>query len=101
MSSIKPGMTFTHWAFLDPDWKPGPGQKYRDGPKALMVVTRVDRFTVWYGYAPTTKPGPRGPGGGCGAHPSIVAQPGGGWRISRGDLSQHTVHWTGGTDDSA
>lgn len=89
MSSIKPGMTFTHWAFLDPDWKPGPGQKYRDGPKALMVVTRVDRFTVWYGYAPTTKPGPRGP---------VL---GGGWRISRGDLSQHTVHWTGGTDDSA
>lgn len=45
------GQRFTHKHFIDPDWKPGPGEKYRDAPKAEMVVTGVSLGGVWYGYA--------------------------------------------------
>lgn len=51
MTTIAPGMTFTHWAFLDPDWRPAPGQKYRDAPKATMRITRVTATLVYYSYA--------------------------------------------------
>lgn len=52
----KRGMTFTHHSFLDTDWQPGPGQRYVDAPKRRMVITRVDRRTVWYGHAADEKP---------------------------------------------
>jgi len=51
------GFTFTHDHFLDPDWVPSPGQHYADGPKAAMVVTRVTKNDVWYGYAGATRGG--------------------------------------------
>jgi hypothetical protein len=43
--------TFTHLSILDPDWQPGPGQKYRDAPKALCRVFYTTKTTVWLGYA--------------------------------------------------
>ena len=46
------GQEFTHKYFFDPDWRPGPGQTYRQhAPKARMVVTRVSTHSVWYQYA--------------------------------------------------
>lgn len=42
---------FTHLRVLDPDWKPEPGQKYADAPKAQMRVTRMTNTTVYYRYA--------------------------------------------------
>lgn len=54
-TALKRGYVFTHDSFLDRDWKPGPGQKYVDGPKAEMVVVRVTTTTVWYGYAGQTR----------------------------------------------
>lgn len=47
---MKP-ILFTHLRILDPDWKPGPGQKYADAPKAQMKVTRMTMTTVYYRYA--------------------------------------------------
>lgn len=44
------GMTFTHDKILDPDWKPAPGQKYSDAPKALMEIKHVKQTGVYYGY---------------------------------------------------
>lgn len=49
------GKEFTHDKFLQPGWKPEPGQTYkRDSPKARMVVTRVKMHYVFYGYANPT-----------------------------------------------
>lgn len=49
------GQRFTHHTFLDPTWRPGPGQTYkRDAPRAQMVVTRVKMYTVFYRYAEQT-----------------------------------------------
>lgn len=42
---------FTHLHHLDLDWKPGPGQKYRDAPKARCKVTRMTSLAVYYSYA--------------------------------------------------
>jgi hypothetical protein len=47
-------ITFTHKHFLQPGWKPGPGEKYKNGPKALMVVTRVKMYDVFYTYVDAT-----------------------------------------------
>lgn len=46
---VKAGMVFRHRRILDPAWKPGPGQRYADAPKAVCRVTRVVAGTVWYG----------------------------------------------------
>lgn len=49
------GQRFTHRTFLDPTWRPGPGQTHkRDAPHAQMVVTRVKMYTVFYRYAQQT-----------------------------------------------
>jgi hypothetical protein len=48
---IKKGATFTSAHKLDTKFKPGPGQKYRDGPKALMKITEVRGKIVYYTYA--------------------------------------------------
>lgn len=49
---VKPGLLFRHTHFLDTTWKPGPGQKYKDAPKAVCKVTCVTRSsygsTVYY-----------------------------------------------------
>jgi hypothetical protein len=56
VTAVKRGFTFTHATRLDPDWRPGPGQRYADGPKARMRVTRATTTGVWFVYdAP--KPG--------------------------------------------
>lgn len=44
------GDTFTHPTMLDTSWKPGPGQKYADGPKAQCRVTRTRGESVYYAY---------------------------------------------------
>jgi hypothetical protein len=49
-AQVARGATFTHDRMLDPTWRPAPGQRYADGPKARMVVTRVAGPMVWYGY---------------------------------------------------
>lgn len=56
---VKRGTEFTHPSMLDPDWMPGPGQRYADAPKARCVVTTVRRGTVWFRYAtdPDASPG--------------------------------------------
>lgn len=76
------GQRFTHKHFIDPGWEPGPGEKYRDAPKAEMVVTRVTLGGVYYGYAQTGK---------------------GGWYMDRPTFEQTypantepTHRWTGG-----
>lgn len=51
------GDQFTHRRQLDLDWKPGPGQKHADAPKARMQVTRVAQGTVWFRNVSTTQPG--------------------------------------------
>lgn len=48
---VKRGDQFTHDRKLDLDWKPGPGEKYKDAPKARMRVTRVTNNTIWFTYA--------------------------------------------------
>jgi hypothetical protein len=45
---IRRGMEFTHDRWLDTDWKPGPGEKYKDAPKARCVVTKVTKTNVFY-----------------------------------------------------
>ena len=47
----KQPILFTHLRWLDVDWKPGPGQKYADAPKARMQVTRMTKYAVYYRYA--------------------------------------------------
>lgn len=42
--TAKKGDQFTHLHALDPSWNPGPGEKYADGPRAKMVVTRTSRY---------------------------------------------------------
>lgn len=42
------GLRFRHTHRLDPGWRPGPGQKYTDGPKAVCEVTRVTATTVYF-----------------------------------------------------
>lgn len=48
---LKRGFEFTHTRMLDPRWKPGPGERYADGPKAIMVITRVTKHTIYFKYA--------------------------------------------------
>jgi hypothetical protein len=50
---VKP-ILFTHLTHLDLDWVPGPGQKYRDAPKAPCRVTRMTKLAVYYTYASAT-----------------------------------------------
>jgi len=45
------GDRFTHRSFVDPEWTPGPGERYADGPRALCEVTRVAGGTVFYRFA--------------------------------------------------
>lgn len=49
---IEVGRAFVHDSYIEPDWKPEPGQKYSDGPKAEMLITRVTSLTVWYASKP-------------------------------------------------
>jgi hypothetical protein len=51
MSDSLVGKLFQHQSILDPDWKPAPGQKYADAPKAIMIVTRVFHGSVYFKYA--------------------------------------------------
>jgi hypothetical protein len=48
VTAVKRGFTFTHASRLDPSWRPGPGQRYVDGPKARMRVTRATRTTIYF-----------------------------------------------------
>lgn len=48
---IKKGDTFISKRLLDLEWKPAPGQRYADGPKALMKVTSVKGRIIYYTYA--------------------------------------------------
>lgn len=50
MSRPKRGDQFTHDRFLQPGWKPGRSQTWKDAPKARMVVTDVHHGTVHYTY---------------------------------------------------
>lgn len=50
-------ITFTHRHFLDPGWIPGPGQKWRDAPKATMRVTKMTPYAVYYTYADSKRGG--------------------------------------------
>lgn len=47
---VKQGDQFTHDRLLDLDWEPGPGEKWKDAPKARCVVTRVTNSTIYFGY---------------------------------------------------
>lgn len=49
---IRVGDSFVHDSYIDPDWTPEPGQKWADGPKARMLVTKVTSLTVWYASTP-------------------------------------------------
>lgn len=49
--SARRGQRFIHRSILQPGYQPGPGEKYKDGPKAEMIVTHVTSTRVWYGYA--------------------------------------------------
>jgi hypothetical protein len=53
---IEPGREFTHPTKLDPDWRPEPGQRYADAPKARCVVTSVRGAVVYYRYATDRTP---------------------------------------------
>jgi hypothetical protein len=44
----KRGYRFTHDRIVDENWTPANGQRYDDGPKARMIVTRANEHTVWY-----------------------------------------------------
>jgi hypothetical protein len=46
--TIKAGDRFEHARQLDPDWRPGPGQRYADAPMRGMRVTRVTFDTIYY-----------------------------------------------------
>lgn len=50
LQAPKQGDVFRSKHLLEPTWKPGEGQKYKDAPKALMVVTRVTSTSVYYDY---------------------------------------------------
>lgn len=47
----RPGDLFRHATFLDPYWKPGPGERYADAPRAVCQVTAVRKGQVFYTYA--------------------------------------------------
>jgi len=48
----KKGQTFTHDHFVDTNWKPEPGQTWKnDAPKAEMVITSVWETLVYYSFA--------------------------------------------------
>lgn len=47
-TEVRPGLVFRHKRMLDPDWKPGSGQRYADAPHAVCRVTAVRRGTVYY-----------------------------------------------------
>jgi len=51
MTELKRGFTFVHSSFIDPDWKPGPGEFYGSGPGAPMVVSQVTPTRVYFKYA--------------------------------------------------
>lgn len=50
MDAIRRGQTFEHQHFLRPDWRPDlyKGERYSDGPKAVMRVTAVQNGRVYY-----------------------------------------------------
>lgn len=49
VNPFKRGTIFRHGRMLDPNWKPGPGQKYADAPKAVCRVTGVRHGAVYFG----------------------------------------------------
>lgn len=50
MNKPKKGQTFTHDHFMDTNWKPNSGQKWKDAPKAQMVITSVWETLVYYSF---------------------------------------------------
>ena len=54
-ATVARGATFTHDRLLDTTWRPGPGQRYTDAPKARMRVFRVTVDTGWSGYVDATR----------------------------------------------
>jgi hypothetical protein len=52
-SQVKGGFQFTHLHTLQPEWRPDvrKGEKYKDAPKAAMVVTSVRNGAVYYTYS--------------------------------------------------
>lgn len=51
-ATLARGFTFTHDRHLDPDWRPdvAAGERYADGPKARMRVTRVTATSGYFVY---------------------------------------------------
>jgi hypothetical protein len=47
-TAVRRGMRFVHARQLDTTWRPGPGQRYADGPKQVMEITRVATGTAYY-----------------------------------------------------
>ena len=53
---MTPGTIFRHARLLDPDWTPGPGERYADAPHAVCRVTATRGGRVYYRLG--TEPGP-------------------------------------------
>lgn len=51
-ADVRAGFRFVHPSILDPNWTPGPGQKYADAPRATMRITRRSGQSIWFGYDP-------------------------------------------------
>lgn len=49
------GDAFIHDTRLDTTWRPGPGEKYADGPHEVMQVFRATRDRVWFGPVGATR----------------------------------------------
>lgn len=47
-AEVRPGLVFRHKRLLDPDWKPGSGQRYADAPHAVCRVTAIRLGSVYY-----------------------------------------------------
>ena len=46
--TLRVGARFVHARLLDPDWRPGPGERYADAPHAVCRVTAVRAGRVYY-----------------------------------------------------
>lgn len=48
VTPLRPGVRFLHARTLDPEWTPGPGQRYADAPPAECRVTAIRQGRVYY-----------------------------------------------------
>ena len=51
VNRLQVGARFIHARLLDPEWKPGPGQRYADAPHARCRVTAIRHGSVYYAIA--------------------------------------------------